>query len=104
MKRLKMLSSYWTTIRSRPNDYLVARRKIRQTVVAMILIASCASVDTVLAVGSKLEWRALDATPKDKSCKAVLFEQPNSIAIDRDGNIYISNEKGVDALQKISPA
>jgi hypothetical protein len=62
----------------------------------------CQSIAIVHASQPKLEWRSLNATPNDQSCKAVLFEQPRAIAIDRQGNIYLTNEKGVNALQKIS--
>jgi len=65
-------------------------------------VALCQIVSVACASPPKLEWRALDATPNDQSCKAVLFEQPHAIAIDRVGNIYIANEKGVNALQRIS--
>lgn len=67
------------------------------TAVALCLIVSFAS-----AAPPKLEWRALSDTPNDQSCRAVLFEKAQAIAIDRDGNIYITNEKGINALQKIT--
>ena len=65
-------------------------------------IALCQIVGTANASPPTFEWRALDATPSDQSCKAVLFEQPRAIAIDHDGNLYVANEKGFNALQKIS--
>lgn len=68
-----------------------------------LAIVSCAAASTAVGASPpKLEWRALDATTNDHTCTAVLFEQPRAIAIDRDGNIYVTNEKGTNALQKIS--
>jgi serine/threonine-protein kinase len=71
-------------------------------VLIVFAIALCQTVRSACAAPATLEWRALSATPNDQSCKAVLFELPRALAIDRDGNIYVGNEKGVKALQKIS--
>lgn len=67
-----------------------------------IAVALCDVVGLANASPPKLEWRAIDDTPNDHSCTAVLFERPRAIAIDRDGSIYITNEKGDNALEKLS--
>jgi len=76
-------------------------REVFQIMLTVFAVVPCILPDPVLADELRLEWRALDA-PNDQSCKAVLFEQPRGIAIDREGNIYVTNEKGGNAVQKIS--
>jgi DNA-binding beta-propeller fold protein YncE len=77
----------------------VTQNRALRLVAALLLSQSMA---TVHASQTKFEWRALDANPTDKSCKAVLFEEPRAVAVDRAGNVYVTNEKGDNALQKIS--
>ncbi len=73
-----------------------------RVVSAIVAVACCASANAAMAVQAKLEWRALDDTPKDASCQAVHFEHPHALAIDPIGNIYVGNERGDYAIQKIS--
>jgi DNA-binding beta-propeller fold protein YncE len=76
---------------------------LRTAMLTAIVLAICEAATPTFAAPSRLEWRALDATPNDQSCKPVLFEHPKAIAIDRNDNIYITSEQGAKALQRITP-
>ena len=87
--------------------WLVAGLRCRagiEIMLASFAVIACIQPKLLLADQPRLEWRALDATPDDTSCKPVIFEQPRAIAVDRSGTIYVANEKGINALQRISSA
>jgi hypothetical protein len=102
MKLLEMVWYRAAMMFRRPHAHGVALGAVLGAALATTLFAQCALIEPASAAGTTLEWRALSATPSDQSCKVVLFEQPRAIAIDRDNNIYVTNEKGVNAVQKIA--
>src|SRR5271167_4313112 len=102
---MKLLKNDWcraTAMFHRSCTRGLARSAILGAFLATSFFAESVLVSPVLAANTNLEWREL-SDPPDQSCKAVLFEQPRAIAIDHDNNIYVTNEKGAHALQKIEP-
>ena len=102
---MKLLDHVWhwaATMFRRSHAHGVALRAVLRAALATTLLAQCALIQPASAAGTNIEWRALSTTPSDQSCKVVLFEQPRAIAIDRDNNIYVANERGANALQRIA--
>jgi sugar lactone lactonase YvrE len=55
-----------------------------------------------IATAESLEWAPAGPYPTKSSCQPVSFDQPDAIAVDRAGNIYIGNEDGADAVQEVT--
>jgi len=99
---ISMLRIYWLPGHAGSASLVaISGLTIRRTLLVISAIAS-ALAGSAVAAGSVLEWRALSESPNDHTCQAVPFEQPQGLAIDHDGNIYVGNEGGAKALQKIS--
>lgn len=55
-----------------------------------------------LASAGSLSWAPAGPYPTKSSCQPISFHEPDAIAVDRLGNIYIGNEDGSDAVQEVT--
>lgn len=56
---------------------------------------------TAVSAGT-LAWAPVGPYPVNGGCQPISFDQPDAIAVDKAGDIYIANETGPNAVQEIS--
>lgn len=54
-----------------------------------------------IATAGSLSWAPAGPYPTKSSCQPISFNQPDAIAVDRSGNIYIANENGSEVVQEV---
>lgn len=55
-----------------------------------------------VAMAGSLEWAPPGPYPSANTCQPVRFDQPDAVAIDRTGDIYIANASGPNAVQEVT--
>jgi hypothetical protein len=56
----------------------------------------------VIATAGSLEWAPAGPYPTKSSCQPISFDEPDAVAIEQSGNIYVGNESGPNALQEVT--
>lgn len=65
---------------------------------AIVLLLDLPAIGTAGSLG----WAPAGPYPTKSSCQPISFHQPDAIAVDQSGNIYIGNEDGSDAVQEVT--
>lgn len=55
-----------------------------------------------LAASASLTWRPAGPYPPESDCQPVGFDEPDAVAVDNMGNIYVANEAGPDAVVEVT--
>jgi len=55
-----------------------------------------------VATAGALGWAPVGPYPSKSNCQPVSFDQPDAVAVDKSGDIYIGNESGPAALQEVT--
>lgn len=55
-----------------------------------------------VAMAGSLGWAPPGPYPSARNCQPVRFDQPDAIAVDRTGDIYIANASGPNAVQEVT--
>lgn len=54
------------------------------------------------ATAGSLSWRPAGPYPTSSNCQPISFDQPDALAVNQSGDIYLANESGPYALQEIT--
>jgi DNA-binding beta-propeller fold protein YncE len=57
---------------------------------------------SAIATAGSLQWAPAGPYPTKSSCQPISFDQPDAVAIDQSGDVYVGNESGANALQEVT--